>query len=200
MVKEINIVMKIIGILGVIFCIVSLLTPWSSSAFTFGVFKLNYSSPFYYDFVTNPSIHESSFFTMALFFSIIMIIIFIFTITALLMSIICITRIKEEISSSFLTISSLLIINVILYITITSLWTNNSSYVGSSYGSGFIAAIVAFVIFFILFIIKSVFQEKAREIQKIKKENELIDILKMRYVNGEITKEQFEQIKKDIGR
>ena len=48
--KEINLVIKIMGILGVIFTLIALLTPWGDGTYTFGVFSSFYSSPFYIDF------------------------------------------------------------------------------------------------------------------------------------------------------
>jgi len=196
--KKINTVIRTIGILGIIFCIVSLLTPWSSSGFTFGIFKENYSTPFYIDIFTNQTIRGSNFFTQAVFFSTTMIIIFIFTLAALILGIMCIGKVEEEIPSTFLYISSLLIVNIILYITAVSLWSSNSAFVGLAFGSGFSTALISFIIFFILFIFKSVFHNEIKPIEKMKSENEAMNILKSRYAKGEITKEEYEKMKKDI--
>lgn len=196
--KEINTVIRTIGILGIIFCIVSLLTPWSSSGFTFGIFKENYSTPFYIDIFTNQTIRGSSYYTQAVFFSTAMIIIFVFTLSALILGLMCIGKVEEEIPSTFLYISALLIVNIILYITAVSLWSTSSVYVGLAYGSGFITALISFIIFFILFIFKSVFHKEIKPIEKMKPENEAINILKTRYAKGEITKEQFVQMFKEL--
>jgi uncharacterized membrane protein len=168
--KKKNIFFRIVCILGIIFCIISLLTPWSSSAFTFGIFKENYSSPLYIDFFTDQSIRDPSFSNPALFFSIIMIIILFFTIFALLLGIICITKIEKEVSITYFLISYLFIANIILYVTAVSFWPSNVSYVGSSYNYGFITAIIALIIYLLLFIFKSIFHKKAKPIQKTKKQ------------------------------
>lgn len=196
--KETNTIIRVFGILGIIFCLFSLLTPWSNSAFTFGIFSGEYSSPFYIDIFTSQSIRDSDFFFQELFFSIAMIIILIFTIIALILGIISIGKVEMEVPSTFLLISSIFIVNIILYITAVSLCSDNISYADISYGIGFITAIIAFIIFFILFILKSVFHEKTHEMQKTKLENEAINILKIRYAKGEITKEKYEQMKKEI--
>ena len=196
--KQINIVIRLIVILGTIFCIISLLTPWSGSAFTFGIFKENYSAPFYINFFTDQTIHDSNYFNQAVFFGFSMIIIFILTIGALIYGLMCVRKPGEEPPSSFILISVLLIINIILYIIVISIWTENSSHIGSNYSIGFITALISFILFFISFIIKSVFHKDIKSIEKIKSENELINILKTRYAKGEITKEQFEQMKKDL--
>jgi len=196
--KQINTVIRVIGILGVIFCIVSLLTPWSSSAFTFGIFKDDYSAPFYIDFFADQTIRDSSYFNQVVFFGLTMIIIFILTIGALIYGIMCIRKPGEEPPSSFFLVSVLLMVNIILYIIAISIWTNSSSYIGLDYSIGFITALISFILFFILFILKSVFRKEIKSTEKIKSENELINILKTRYAKGEITKEQYEQMKKDL--
>jgi putative membrane protein len=196
--NKIKTVIKSITILGLIFCIVSLLTPWSSWAFTFGIFTENHSSIFFNSFFTDESITKSSFSYQAQFFAMVMIIIFFFIIIGLIAGIQSIINFDKEKSTIYFTISSIFIINIILYIIAISIWQMNNYYIGLSYSPGFITAVIAFIIFFVSFTLKSVFYQKTANTQETIFENESIDILKTRYAKGEITKEQFEQMKKDL--
>lgn len=170
--KKKNTIIRVVGILGIIFCIASLLTPWSSSAYTFGIFKEDYSNLLYIDFFTNQSIRDSSFSNEALFFGIVMITIFIFTLLALILGIICITKIEKEVSITYFLISYLFIASIILYVTAVSFWPGNVSYVGSSYNYGFITALIALIIYLLLFIFKSIFYKKTKPKQKTKSKND----------------------------
>ena len=196
--KKTNSGIKVFGILGIIFCIISLMTPWSSSAFTFGIFKDDYSAPYYIDFFTNQNIYDSNYFNQAIFFGIAMIIIFILTIFALVCGILSIRKIEEEVPSTFLLTCVFLVINIILYIAAVSFWYGNSDYIGSAYSYGFITALLGSIIFFILFIIKSISYKESKPLKKTVSENEALNILKSRYAKGEITKKQFEKMKKEI--
>ena len=196
--NKINIVIKVVSILGIIFGLVSLLTPWSYSLFTFGYFSENSSSLFYIDFFTNSSIKDTNYYYQLVFFAFVMIIIFILTILALINVLSFINKVDIERPNTFLFVSSLFIINIILYTTAISLLPFNIYTAQTSYSSGFITAIIAFIIFFILFIFKSVFYQESEMIQETKLEDESLNILKTRYAKGEITKEQFEQMKKDL--
>jgi hypothetical protein len=186
--KKKNTIIRAFGILGIIFCIASLLTPWSSSAYTFGIFKEDYSSPLYIDFFTNQNIRDSSFSNEALFFGIVMIIIFIFTLLALILGIICVVKVQDEVPVSFLLLSYLFIASAILYITIVSVWEGNIAYAGSSYNYGFFTAVIAFIIYVMLFLFRSIFYKSPRPTQKIKSKNDSIKILDNVKKKGESTK------------
>jgi len=196
--KEKNMIVQLIGILGVIFCLVSLLTPWSASVFTFGYFGADYSAPFYIDFLTNQTIHQSAVSNQVAFFAIVMVVIFILILSALLLGIFGVSRVNSEHPTTYLLISALLIVPVILYITAVSIFSGGITYTGFAYGAGFATAIIAFVIFFIVYVLQSVFHQKIVAIQKIKSEDDAMNILKSRYAKGEITKEKYEQMKKDL--
>ena len=186
--KKKNIFIKIVGILGIVFCIVSLVAPWSSSAFTFGIFKEDYSSPLYLDFFTNQSIRDSNFSNQALFFGLAMIIIFIFMLLALIFGIISVVKVKDEVSVTFLLLSYLFIASVILYIIIVTVWEGNISYAGSSYNYGFFTAVIAFIIYFVLFLFRFIFYKHLKPIQKTVSKNDSIKISDNKKKKGEITK------------
>lgn len=174
--KKKNTIIRVVGILGIIFCIASLLTPWSSSAYTFGIFKEDYTSLFYIDFLTDQSIRDSSFSNEALFFGIVMIVIFIFTLLALILGIISVLKVKDEVPVTFLLLSYLFIASVILYITIISIWEGNIAYAGNSYNYGFYTAIIAFIIYFMLFLFRSIFYKRPKPIKKTESKNDSIKI------------------------
>ena len=111
--NKINIVIKVVSILGIIFGLVSLLTPWSYSLFTFGYFSENSSSLFYIDFFTNSSIKDTNYYYQLVFFAFVMIIIFILTILALINVLSFINKVDIERPNTFLFVSSLFIINII---------------------------------------------------------------------------------------
>lgn len=186
--KKKNTVIRVVGILGIIFCIASLLAPWSSSAYTFGIFKEEYSNLLYIDFFTNQSIRDSSFSNEALFFGIVMIIIFIFILLALILGIISVVRVKDEVPVTFLLLSYLFIASVILYISIVSVWEDNISYAGSSYNYGFFTAVIAFIIYCMLFLFRSVFYKRPRPIQKTKSKKVSTKISDNKKKKGKITK------------
>jgi len=197
--KQVNMITKVFGIIGIILCLIALLTPWSSSAFTFGIFSDKYSSPFYIDFASNQSIIKDIGLNQVVTFSVVMIIIFILLIVAMIQGGICIGYFDKEPPNSYLFVSIFLITSAILYIFLISIIQDDiSKYTGTAYGIGFAMTIISFIIFFILYIIQLSFYQKPEEIQKIKVEEETLNILKLRYAKGEINKEQFEQMKKDI--
>ena len=151
--KEMNMVIKIIGILGVIFCLLALLTPWSASSFTFGIFSEGYSSPFYIDFFTNSLFHNMLGAGQVIFFAIAMIIIFILTLTALILSINNIRNIGKVPPRKYLTLGILLIIDIILYIIAVLILSSGIYGISTfgAYGLGFVMAIISAAMFFILY-------------------------------------------------
>jgi phosphoglycerol transferase MdoB-like AlkP superfamily enzyme len=150
--KEMDTIIKILGILGMVFCLVALLTPWGGAeAFTFGLFGSGYSSPFYIDLFTNPIFQ--SYAGQFIFFGITMIIIFILTLVTLILSIFTIKNIRGYQPSRFLTLGILLMISFILYIISVSILSSGFGGLGM-YGIGFVMALIGAIMFFIAYGIK----------------------------------------------
>jgi len=116
---------------------------------------------------------------------------------------------KKEFSnyySSILTSSIIFIICLILFYIFMQLGiisSMGSAPVGVRYGyaAGFYLLIISISILLACFIISKYIsineKQQIKEIQQIN-ENKPFELLKLRYVQGDITKEEFEQIKKDI--
>jgi hypothetical protein len=154
--NEMNMVLKLIGILGVIFCLLALLLPWSDSSFTFGIFSDGYSTPFYVDLFTNEFFHSALGAGQVIFFAIVMIIIFILTIIALIFSINNVRNIGRVLPNKYLTLGILLIIDVILYIIAVSILSSGISTFGA-YGIGFAMAIISAILFFMIYFLQKAF-------------------------------------------
>jgi len=151
--KEINLVTRIMGILGVIFTLITLLTPWGEGTYTFGIFSSFYSSPFYIDFFTSSIIIGE-----IIFFAIAMIIIFIITLIALLMSISSVKNFEKTPTNKFMTLGILLIVDIVLYIIAVSLLSGKMGVSAfGAYGIGFVMAIIAAIMFFIVYGIKKMY-------------------------------------------
>ncbi len=149
--KEIDMIIKILGILGVVFCLVALLTPWGYGAFTFGLFETGYSTPFYIDVFTNQIFQ--SYASQVIFFGITMIIIFIIILITLILSITTIKNIQKYPPGRFLTLGILLLITFILYIIAVSVLSSSFGAYGM-YSVGFIMALIGAIMFFIAYAIK----------------------------------------------
>jgi uncharacterized paraquat-inducible protein A len=135
--KEINLIIRLLGMVGIIFCILALVMPWGGSLFTFG--NLNAGNIFYISNFTSGYVE-------AIVFAIMMIIIFILIILSLIFGLAGIINVGSKKSNKFLIAGILSIINLVLYIV------GITVYFGS-YGIGFIMMIVAAVLFFITFTI-----------------------------------------------
>ena len=196
--RDLNVLRRVISILGTIFCLAALLTPWSGFAFTYGVFGNEYSTPFYIQFFTDDAIINDVGLSQAVIFATIMIIIFLLIISSLIYGITFIKRYNDKSPDDYLWTSIFLIVSIILYIVAVSISPDISKYTGSPYKAGFATAIISFITFFIVFIFQSVFYQKPELTPKIKSEDETMNILKLRYAKGEITKKEYEQMKKDL--
>ena len=196
--RDLNVLRRVISILGTIFCLAALLTPWSSFAFTYGIFGSEYSTPFYIGFFTEDIVKDDIGLSHAVFFATIMIVIFLLMIASLIYGITFIKRYSDESSDSYLWVSIFLIVSIQLYIVAVSISPEISKYAGSPYNVGFATAIISFITFFIVFIFQSVFHQKPEVTHMIKSEDETVNILKLRYAKGEITKKEYDQMKKDL--
>ena len=144
--KEMDMLIKILGIIGMVFCLVALLTPWGSGAFTFGLFQTGYSTPFYIDVF-------QSYAGEIIFFGITMIIIFILILVTLILSITTVKNIQKYPPGRFLTLGILLLITFILYIIAASVVSSGYSTYGM-YGIGFVMALIGSIMFFIAYALK----------------------------------------------
>jgi len=149
--KEMDMIIKILGILGMVFCLVALLTPWGYGAYTFGLFETGYSSPFYIDLFTNQLYQTYA--GQIIFFAITMIIIFVLTLVTLILSIITVKNIQKYQPSRFLTLGILLLITFILYIIAVSVLSSGLGAFGM-YGIGFVMALIGAIMFFIAYGLK----------------------------------------------
>jgi len=147
--KEINLVTRIMGILGVIFTLIALLTPWASYSFTFGLFAPGISYPFYIDYFTSGDGN-------AIFFAIAMIIIFILTLVVLFMSISSVKNFEKTPINKFMTLGILLIVEIVLYVITVSIISRGATTFGA-YDIGFVMAIIAAIMFFIVYGIKKMY-------------------------------------------
>ena len=145
--NNMNLIVKIILIVGVIFCGLSLIVPWIGAGpwgyYTWGFNVLDEWNFFYIDSFTSGI-------TEAIIFGISMIIAFFITIIALVTGIISIKNIGIKKSNSPLTAGILSIVAIILCIVAMSQFGNNNfGLIGYSYG--FFMMIFSAVMFFIAF-------------------------------------------------
>jgi len=154
--KEMNMIITIMGIIGVIFCLIALLTPWGSppggSFFTFGTFSESSSSAFYIT-AFESGVGESIFFGIA------MILIFILTLVSLILGALTIKNIGIK-ANRFLTLGILLIINIILYVIAMSVLVGRYGGQGF-YSIGFVMALIASIMFFVIYGLQKAFMPAA---------------------------------------
>jgi hypothetical protein len=158
--KEMKIILKVLGIIGVIFCLVALLVPWSNNVFTFGFFSEIYSTPFFVDFFINQDYHSVFGIGQIIFFGIAMIIIFIITLITLLLGVFAIKSFERTPPNKYLNLGILLIVNVVLYIIAVSMLTSAFGMfggIGLGYGIGFVMCIIAAILFFIIYSIEKTY-------------------------------------------
>ena len=162
--KEMNMIFKIIGIVAVILCGVSLIVPWSSISFggesagfyTWGGLAPDSSDVFYIDMIGTGEVE-------AIIFSICMIIAFIITIIILLIGLIGVKNIGVKKSHSFLTAGILSIVAMVLCIVAVSQINsviNQASYglagafgIEAGYSIGFFLILVSMIMFFVTYIL-----------------------------------------------
>jgi len=148
--NEMNMIMKIFGILGMVFCLIALLAPWGNGIFTFGIFAEGYSTPFGIDLFTNQFYQEILGAGQVIFFAIAIIIIFVLTLVALLLSILTVRNIQSSPPGRSLVIGILLIVSFIMYIIAVSVLSGGSGTFGA-YGAGFVMALIGAILFFIIY-------------------------------------------------
>ena len=107
--KEAKLIIKIIGLIGAIFCLIAIFVPWAGGIHTFGAGYGNIWSIFYIDFF-NTGIGEFIFFGVA------MIIIFILTIIATVLGFLGFKDLETKGTKKYLTSAILATISFIFYI------------------------------------------------------------------------------------
>jgi len=137
--KEMNMIMKIMGLLVLIFCLIALFVPWGTYIYTWGISGPGYTNAFYTD-VFNTGVGESIFFGIA------MIIIFILTIITLIIGLIAFRDINIGRYDRFLTAGILAIVEFILYIIAASV-----AHVYEAYGAGFVLILITAILCFIVY-------------------------------------------------
>jgi len=144
--NSMNIVVKIILLIGVIFCGISLIVPWAGISnlgyYTWGANFLDEWNIFYIDSLTSGV-------TEAIIFGISMIIAFFITITAVVIGAIGIKNVGIKKSNSPLIAGILSIVAIIFCIIAVSQFSSNVPGFGIGYGAGFFLMIFSSVMFFV---------------------------------------------------
>jgi len=158
--KEMGLIIKIIGIIGVILCGISLIIPWAGlwiGDFGFNIYPWATSSNILgqseWDVFFIKTLTESSVFvTEAVIFSICMILAFIFTIIALFIGLAAFRKIGQKPSNSFIIAGILGIIAMVMSIIgVSQINSASTGGIGIGYGAGFYMIIFAFILYFVTF-------------------------------------------------
>jgi hypothetical protein len=154
--KEAKLIIKIIGLIGAIFCLIAIFVPWAEGVHTFGAGYADVWSIFYVDFFTADMPGEFIFFGMA------MIIIFILTIIATVLGFLGFKDFETKGTKKYLTSAIFATISFIIYVIAVSLITSYISGFGfgvptfAGYGIGFVMILIAMIMFYITFFIGKV--------------------------------------------
>ena len=148
--QEMKMIIRITGMIAVIFCLLALVLPWGEYFYTWGISGYNYTSPFYIDFFTQGASVESIFFAIA------MIIIFILTLITLILGIISVIKINTTSRHIFLTLGIICIFEFIFYIVAVSVVSGSSASFGY-YSIGFIFILITGILFIVSYIMQKTF-------------------------------------------
>lgn len=149
--KEMNMVLKILGIIGAIFCLIAIFVPWGGGVYLWGE-DLGYTwSIFHIEFFTNSMYHSIFGAAQCIFFGIAMIIIFILTIISTILAFLGVKAFQTKGTNKFLTPAILSTVSFILYIIAVSTLARGWS--GGLYGIGFVMILIAMIMFYITFIL-----------------------------------------------
>jgi hypothetical protein len=155
--QEMKMIIRIMGIIAVIFCLLALVLPWGTYVYTWGFSTPYMTSPFYIDLFTQVASAESIFFAIA------MIIIFILTLITLILGIISVIKINKGFKYMFLTLGIICIFEFIFYIVAVSI-VSGSYAPFTDYGIGFIFILITGILFIVSYVMQIVFglQPKSR--------------------------------------
>jgi len=150
--RQISLIIKILGIIGTIFCLVAIFVPWGAGAYPWGFSLGNLTTVFYIDFFTS-GLGENIFFGIA------MILIFVFAIICTLLGFLGFREIDTKGTKKYFKVAILATVAFVLYIIATSIGINwgIGITVGVGYGIGFVMILNAMILFYIIFAIGKVF-------------------------------------------
>ena len=163
-IKEMNLIVKITGIVGAVFCGIALLVPWAGldvGGFGIGIYPWGISTNilgsqgwdiFFIDAM-------SSGVTQAIVSGICMIIAFVLTIIALILGILGFKNVGIKKTNTFMTAGILSIVAIILcVVAVSQLGGGTQGFViGLGYGAGFFLIIVAMILYFVSFGLQKAF-------------------------------------------
>ena len=149
-IKEMNLIVKITGIVGAVFCGISLIVPWAGwgpffGAYTWGSSALGQWDMFYITTMSSGVVES-------IVFGICMIIAFVLTIIALILGIVGFKNVGIKKTNTFMKAGILSIVAVILCVVGISQW---GGFVG--YNAGFFLIIVALIMYFVAFGLQKAF-------------------------------------------
>jgi len=148
--QEIKMLIRITGIIAIIFCILALALPWGEGVYTWGgEILFGDISPFYIEFF-------NSGFWEAIFFAIAMIIIFILTLITFIIGIVTVIKINKGFKYMFLTLGIICIFEFIFYIVAVTIASRGSSAYGM-YSIGFVLILIAGILFILSYIMQIAF-------------------------------------------
>ena len=209
-------IVKILLIIAVVLCLLSILLPWGEISYsgfggnTYYCWGMNAQASSVQD---NPSqwllyisiLDDSNIYNIAETNSLLLPVIFatiliIFVIGAILLGISSLFKIDKNRKTNSIEAGIFAIVSVISFYIFIQFGILSISGILSplfSYSVGFYFMIISGILFFIAFgLISEFIPVKSKKSEHSK--DTPFDILKMRYVTGEITKEEFEQKRKDI--
>lgn len=152
--KEMNLIVKIIGIIGAVFCGISLIVPWAGWG-PFGLYTWGSSALGQWDFFFITTM--SSGVIESIVAGVCLIIAFVLTIIALILGIVGFKNVSIKKSNSFLTAGILSIVAIILCVVAVSQFSGNIPGFGLGYGAGFFLIIIAMILYFVSFGFQKVF-------------------------------------------
>jgi len=153
-IKEMNLIVKIIGIIGAVFCGISLIVPWAGwgpfGAYTWGSSALGQWDMFYITTMSSGVVES-------IVFGICMIIAFVLTIIALILGIVGFKNVGIKKTNIFMTAGILSIVAIILCVVAVSQLGGSTPGFGLGYGAGFFLIIIAMILYFVSFGLQKAF-------------------------------------------
>jgi len=162
-IKEMNLIVKITGIVGAVFCGIALLIPWAGlgvGGFGIGIYPWGISTNIpgllqdWDIFFINAM---SSGVVQSIVSGICMIIAFVLTIIALILGIVGFKNVGIKKTNTFMTAGILSIVAIILCVVAVSQLGGSTPGFGLGYGAGFFLIIIAMILYFVSFGLQKAF-------------------------------------------